>query len=204
MSKTSYFTVAKETEFEEVVKGSRFIGRVSSARSVQAALAKLEAVRATYPDATHHPWAYLIGSELRFSDDGEPGGTAGRPMLETLQKHGQKRALDRVVGVVTRYYGGTKLGAGGLVRAYGGTLAKTLDAAGVVEVKPTVTLFVNVPFTELDTVHRLLDAWRGLRKGEPEYTAQGLRLAVTLFAEDEERLARTLTEVTRGQVVLNA
>lgn len=65
---------------------------------------------------------------MRFSDDGEPGGTAGRPMLETLQR----RELDRVIGVMTRYYGGTKLGAGGLVRAYGGTLAKTLDSASVV------------------------------------------------------------------------
>ncbi len=197
---TSYFTVAKEAELEEVVKGSKFIGFVSSVHSVKTALAKLEEVRATYPDATHHPWAYLIGGEMRFSDDGEPGGTAGRPMLETLQK----RNLDRVLGVVTRYYGGTKLGAGGLVRAYGGTLAKTLDMAGVVEVKPTVTFFVNVPFAEMDAVHRLLDEWRGLRKGEAGYSAEGLRLEVTLFAENKERLERALTEVTRGQVIFDA
>ena len=200
MSATSYFTVARETELEEVVKGSRFIGFVSSVQNVDAASVKLEEVRATYPDATHHPWAYLIGSEMRSSDDGEPGGTAGRPMLETLQK----RELDRVIGVVTRYYGGTKLGAGGLVRAYGGTLAKTLDVAGVAQVKPTVTLLVNVPFAEMDVVHRLLDDWRGLRKGEAGYTAQGLRLEITLFAEDGERLARALTEATRGQVTLSA
>ena len=131
MTHTSYFTVAKEAEVEEVIKGSKFIGFVSSVRSVEAALAKLGEVRARYPDATHHCWAYRIGDELRFSDDGEPGGTAGRPMLETLQK----RDLDRVIGIVTRYYGGAKLGAGGLVRAYGGTLAKTLDVAGVQEVK---------------------------------------------------------------------
>ena len=200
MSETSYFTVAKETELEEVIKGSRFVGFVSSVRNVEAALAKLEEVRATYPDATHHCWAYLIGAEVRFSDDGEPSGTAGRPMLETLQK----RELNRVLGVVTRYYGGTKLGAGGLVRAYSGTLAKTLDAAGVVQVKPTVNRIVSVPFAEMDAVHRLLNEWRGLRKGEADYTAQGLRLAVTFFAEDEKRLERELTEVTRGQVALSA
>ena len=199
MFETSYFTVAKETELEEVVKGSRFVGFVSSVQNVEAALAKLEEIRAIYPDATHHCWAYLIGAEMRFSDDGEPGGTAGRPMLDTLQQ----RELDRVVGVVTRYYGGTKLGAGGLVRAYSGTLAKTLDAAGTVQVKPTVTLFVNVPFTEMDVVHRLLDDWRGLRKGEAGYTTQGLCLAVTFFAEDEERLRGALTEVTRGQAALS-
>lgn len=198
VANTSYFTVAQETELEEVVKGSKFIGFVSSVQSVETALAKLEEVRVRYPDATHHCWAYLIGGEMRFSDDGEPGGTAGRPLLETLQKRG----LDRVVGIVTRYYGGTKLGAGGLVRAYGGTLAKTLDVAGVVEVKPVVTLSVHVPFAEMDVVHRLLDNWRGLRKGKADYTVRGLRLEVTLFAEDKERLERALTEVTRGQVVL--
>lgn len=193
-----YFTVANETELEEVIKGSRFIGFVSSVQSVEAALAKLEQVRQTYPDATHHPWAYLIGADMRFSDDGEPGGTAGRPMLETLQK----RELDRALGVVTRYYGGTKLGAGGLVRAYSGTLAKTLDAARVAQVKPTMTLSVAAPFTDMDAVHRLLDAWRGLRKGEADYTAQGLRLTVTLFCEDKVRLEDELREVTRGSARL--
>lgn len=189
-----YFTVANETEFEEMIKGSRFIGFVSSVQSVEAALAKLEEVRAIYADATHHPWAYLIGADMRFSDDGEPGGTAGRPMLETLQK----RELDRVLGVVTRSYGGTKLGAGGLVRAYSGTLAKTLDAAGVAHVKPTVTRSISVPFAEMDTVHRLLDTWRGLRKEDAAYTVQGVKLTVTFFAEDETRLSEVLSEATRG------
>ena len=119
-------------------------------------------------------------------------------MLETLQR----RDLDRVIGIVTRYYGGTKLRAGGLVRAYGGTLAKTLDAAGVQEVKPTVSLSVHAPFAEMDAVHRLLDSWYGLRKGEAIYTAQGMTLAVTLFAEDRTSLANTLTETTRGEARL--
>ena len=194
MPETSYFTVAREAELEAVVKGSRFVEFVSAVQNVEAALGKLEEVRATYPDATHHCWAYLIGAETRFSDDGEPGGTAGRPMLETLQKRG----LDRVLGVVTRYYGGTKLGAGGLVRAYGGTLSKTLDVAGTVEVKPTLSLVVSAPFAEMDAVHRLLDEWRGLRKGEAHYTAAGLQLEVTLFTEDVAALEDALTEVTRG------
>lgn len=118
-----YLSVAKTHVREEVVKGSSFLALVTRVKGVDDALAKLAEVRARHPDATHNCWAYRIGAELRFSDDGEPGGTAGRPMLEVLQK----RDLDFVLAVVTRYYGGTKLGAGGLVRAYGGSLAKALD-----------------------------------------------------------------------------
>ncbi len=194
-----YQSVAKTHEREEIVKGSRFIAYVTRVKDVGGALTKLDAVRMRHPDATHNTWAYRIGHELRFSDDGEPGGTAGRPMLEVLQK----RDLDFVLGVVTRYYGGVKLGAGGLVRAYGGSLAKALDEAGVVEVRETVSRTVTAPFSELDAVHRLLDGWVGLRKGEPDYTAEGLRLSVTLFADDEAPLSDALNEVTRGAASLN-
>ncbi len=189
-----YKSVAKAYEREEVVKGSRFIAFVTRVKDVGDALAKLEAVRAQHAEATHNTWAYRVGAEVRFSDDGEPGGTAGRPMLEVLQK----RALDFVLAVVTRYYGGTKLGAGGLVRAYSGSLAKALDEAGVIEVRETVTRTIRAPFSELDAVHRLLDGWAGLRKGEPDYTAEGVRLPVTFFADDEVSLADALREVTRG------
>ncbi len=193
-----YLSVAKTHVREEVVKGSRFLAFVTRVREVEGALAELAEVRARHPDATHNCWAYRVGAELRFSDDGEPGGTAGRPMLEVLQK----RDLDFVLAVVARYYGGTKLGAGGLVRAYSGGLAKALDEAGVLEVRETVTRTVNAPFTDLDAVHRLLDGWPGLRKGEAGYTAQGLSLPVTFFADDETALSGALTETTRGAAAL--
>ena len=189
-----YQSVSQTYEREEVVKGSRFIAFVTRVKDVDGALAKLDEVRTRHSDATHNTWAYRVGAEVRFSDDGEPGGTAGRPMLEVLQKRG----LDFVLAVVTRYYGGVKLGAGGLVRAYSGSLAKALDEAGVLEVRETVTRTLTAPFAELDAVHRLLDAWAGLRKGEPDYTAEGLRLPVTFFADDESPLTDALTEVTRG------
>lgn len=190
----SYFTVAKAWTREERIKGSAFIAFVTPVGGVEDALEKLAAVRAEHADATHNCWAYRVGAEVRFSDDGEPGGTAGRPMLEVLQKRG----LDHVLAVVTRYYGGTKLGAGGLVRAYGGSLAKALDEAGRVEVRDTVSRTVSAPFADLDAVHRLLDGWPGLSKGEPDYTAAGLELPVTLFAEDEGALREALTQATRG------
>lgn len=194
-----YRTVAKTYTREEVVKGSRFIAFVTRVENVQDAVAQLGTVRSQHPDATHNPWAYRVGAELRGSDDGEPGGTAGRPMVEIFQK----RELDFVLGVVTRYYGGTKLGAGGLVRAYSGSLAKALDAAGVLTVRETVTRTLEAPFSDLDAVHRLLDGWVGLRKGDADYTAEGVRLPVTLFADDEAPLSAALTEATRGEGALN-
>lgn len=193
-----YQTVAKTHVREEVVKGSSFLAFVTRVSDVEAALRELQTVRERHAEATHNCWAYLIGSELRFSDDGEPGGTAGRPMLEVLQK----RALDHVLAVVTRYYGGVKLGAGGLVRAYSGSLAKALDEAGVLLVRETLSRTVSAPFSEMDAVHRLLDEWPGLKKGEAEYSASGLELPVTLFADDEQTLADALTQATRGEAVL--
>ena len=191
-------TVAKTHIREEVVKGSSFVAFVTPVKSVDDALARLNEVRGQHAEATHNCFAYRAGSDMRFSDDGEPGGTAGRPMLEVLQKRG----LNFVLGVVTRYYGGVKLGTGGLVRAYSGALAKALDEAGTVEVRETVTRTVSVPFDRVDTIHRLLDAWVGLRKGEAVYTGAGLELSVILFADDETPLADALTQATRGEALL--
>jgi len=193
-----YTSVAKAHTREEVVKGSRFVAFVTRVADVAGALEHLSGVRSRHAEATHNPWAYRVGAVVRFSDDGEPGGTAGRPMLEVLQK----RELDFVLAVVTRYYGGTRLGAGGLVRAYGGSLAKALDEAGTLAVHETVARTVCAPFSDLDAVHRLLDGWAGLRKGEADYTEGGLRLPVTLFADDEGALADALSEVTRGDATL--
>ena len=194
----SFFTVARMAELEDLIKASRFIAWVARAKTVEEATAFLEEARARYPDASHHTWAYRIGDAYRFSDDGEPGGTAGRPMLEVLTR----RDLNEVMAVVTRFFGGTKLGAGGLVRAYSGTLAKALDAAGVVEVKPQVRLRVAVPFAEMDTLHRLLDEWPLLTKGAPEYTAEGMRLELLLLEEDVSSLREQLEALTRGSANL--
>lgn len=190
----SFLTVAAPVELEEVIKGSRFLAFVARAQSVNAATAFLEEVRSNHPDATHHAFAYRIGQEYRFSDDGEPGGTAGRPMLEVLTR----RDLDEVVAVVTRYYGGTRLGTGGLVRAYGGTLAKALDRTRIEGIKPRINVALHVPFADMDTVHRLLGGWPELEKGEPDYDASGLRLHVTLNREEQESFEAALTEETSG------
>lgn len=195
---TTYTTLVRPARFEEVIKGSTFIASVAPVTGEDGARQWLVQLRSEFADATHNCWAYVTGAVYRFSDDGEPGGTAGRPMLEVLQR----RELDRVCAVVTRYYGGTKLGAGGLVRAYSGTLAKALDAADIMQVKPKVAVRIFVPFDEMDVLHRLLGGWENLEKHEPEYDASGMIVPVTLLAEDVEVLADELREVTRGRGIL--
>jgi uncharacterized YigZ family protein len=190
----SFLTIARTMTLEEEIKGSRFIACLARAQSVDEATAFLDGVKQAHPDATHHCWAYRIGEAYRFSDDGEPGGTAGKPMLEVFTR----RDLQQVMGVVVRYYGGTKLGAGGLVRAYGGTLAKALDLAGVLEIKPRVSLRVEVPFADMDAVHRFLAHWPELDRGAPAFTARGMTIELSLLETDQARLTDELTDLTRG------
>ncbi|WP_326600347.1 YigZ family protein [Streptomyces sp. NBC_01803] len=126
-----YLTVAGEGEHETEVSRSRFICSLAPAATEAEAEAFIARVRARRPDATHHCFAYVIGADAgvqRGGDDGEPGGTAGPPMLQMLLR----REVRYAVAVVTRYFGGTKLGAGGLIRAYGGAVGAALDALGTV------------------------------------------------------------------------
>jgi uncharacterized YigZ family protein len=130
MSATSYLTVARTAEVEIEVKRSRFLGHVERVGSEDEARAVVERIRKQHWDARHHCSAFVLGPDgavQRSNDDGEPSGTAGAPMLEVLRG----REVSDVVAVVTRWFGGVLLGAGGLVRAYGDAVRETLDAAGV-------------------------------------------------------------------------
>lgn len=194
-----YLTVAKTHERTEEVKGSSFIAFVTSVESIGEVEAHLQRIRTKYEAASHHCYAYKLGQAVKFSDDGEPGGTAGRPMLEVLQK----RNLDYVLAVVTRYFGGTKLGAGGLVRAYSGSLAKVLDEAGVLEIRDRASLSFDIPFAMMDSVHRFVESVDGMKRERLEYTVTGMKLSVSLFAEDEAIFKEQMTELTRGQIIWN-
>lgn len=121
-------TVSQPFQFEEIIKGSRFITRIAFTPSVESAKNFIKQLNTDEPDATHHCWSYIVGNPdsttlIACSDDGEPSGTAGMPMLNVLQHSG----LGDVTAVVTRYYGGTKLGTGGLARAYSGGVKQALD-----------------------------------------------------------------------------
>ncbi len=150
------------TQFGEDVfieKKSRFIGRVWPVESEEEALEKIQAMKKQHYDATHNCWAYIIrDGAVRFSDDGEPGGTAGMPMLQVLQREG----LFNIVCVVTRYFGGILLGAGGLVRAYTKGAKIAVDAAGKSMKRVWSVLYVPCPYTYYERVKLEVDAFSGL------------------------------------------
>jgi uncharacterized YigZ family protein len=137
------FALAQPCRHLEEIRKSRFLALAAPVESAEQALAFLR--EASDPAATHNCWAWRIGQDYRFNDDGEPGGTAGRPILQAIEGQG----IDRAVVVVTRWYGGIKLGAGGLVRAYGGTAAECLRRAERVPIVAMARLGVHCDFAGL-------------------------------------------------------
>lgn len=180
------------------MKGSRFLAQVAPVDDEAGVTQLVERSRRSFADASHHCLAWRVGDRYGADDDGEPGGTAGRPMLDVLLK----RDLDRVAIVCVRWFGGTKLGAGGLIRAYGGSASKALDAAGVRFVADTVTLTVRVPYPHLDVAHRLLDAWPHLVKGEATFDEGAAEVPIDVRTDDVDELRRQLADASRGDVTV--
>ena len=175
------------------VKHSRFLARavpVDSADAAQAALAPL-----SDPDATHNCWAWRVGQHYRSSDDGEPAGTAGRPILAAIDGQG----CDQVLVVVTRWYGGIKLGAGGLVRAYGGAAAECLRRAERRALIDLADLAFACPFDALGAVHAALNAV-GAQKTDERFDADGAVLHIRLPVEQVDALRMRLRDATRDRV----
>lgn len=175
------------------VKHSRFLVHAAPVDSADEALAFV--ARVGDPDATHNCWAYRIGGEYRFNDDGEPAGTAGRPILAAIDGQG----LDRVIAVVTRWYGGIKLGAGGLVRAYGGSAAECLRVAPRRELVVHAELRLGYPFADTGAVHALVAQFEA-EKLDEQFDADGARLHVRMRADRVEALKVRLRDATRDRV----
>lgn len=190
-------TLAARGTFVEEIKGSRFHAVVFPMHTSADLAQEAAALRSVERDANHIAFAYRCGPEVRFSDDGEPGGTAGRPMLEVLIK----RDLEFVGALVARVFGGVRLGAGGLARAYAGGVAKALDRVAVREVLDLQEFVVAVPFALGDAVLRLLPAWVE-EHDPPAFDGQGMRLSGRVRADQSERLRDELREATRGQASL--
>ena len=147
-------TLAAPVHSDLLIKKSRFIGCVQPVADRATAQAVVAGLRAAHPGAAHVCWALLAGGQSAAHDDGEPGGTAGRPMLEVLRR----QDLDGVLATVVRYFGGVKLGAGGLVRAYTDAVAQALLGADKVPVQKTVTLHCSVPYALEGWLRRELQA----------------------------------------------
>ena len=175
------------------VKHSRFTAHAAPIDSGAGALAFLQQVAVA--DATHNCWAYRHGQDYRSSDDGEPAGTAGRPILAAIDGQG----FDRVVVVVTRWYGGIKLGAGGLVRAYGGTAAECLRTAPRLPLVAMARMQLLAGFEDLGTLHAALPGFAAEKRDE-QFDANGVRLRVELPADRVDALKIRLRDATRDRI----
>ena len=174
------------------VRHSRFLANAAPIASAADAAAFV--AQASNADATHNCWAWRCGGDYRSSDDGEPAGTAGRPILAAIDGQG----FDRVAVVVTRWFGGIKLGAGGLVRAYGGAAAECLRLAPRLALVELATVAVHVAFEDLATLHRLLPAFRA-DKREERFDAAGARIVLELPADGVAALKTRLRDATRNR-----
>ncbi len=189
-------TLAAVTHHSLEIKHSRFVAHAAPVLDAGQALDFLQQV--AVPDATHNCWAYRIGSEYRSSDDGEPAGTAGRPILAAIDGQG----FDQVMVVVVRWYGGIKLGAGGLVRAYGGTAAECLRTAPRLALVVMGRLRLHAGFDDLGTLHAALAA-HGARKLEESFDASGVAITVELPADQCDALKIRLRDATRNRIRLS-
>ena len=194
----SYRTVQGTAEAELEDRRSRFIAQLSFADTEEKALAFLEAVRAKHKTAAHNVYAYVLreGARMRYSDDGEPQKTSGLPTLEAIRHAG---LVDCVI-VTTRYFGGTLLGTGGLVRAYGRAAAEAIAAARVVTVSVCVRGSWTVDYALYEQAAKLLAAC-GARLDEAQFAGQ-VTLPFTLLAGGEQVLAQKARELCRGKEVL--
>lgn len=191
------FTLAAPCEYQEVIRKSRFLAKAAPVSSPEQAQAFIQSVSDL--SATHNCWAWKIGNRYRFSDDGEPGGTAGRPMLTAIE--GQD--FDHVVVVVIRWFGGIQLGTGGLARAYGGTTAKCLQAGQGIELVSRSTYRCHCRFAELPVLKARLDDYEALVESEA-FDADGAALQLALPDAQVEPLQRLLADLSRGRSKLVA
>ncbi|BAP41781.1 IMPACT family protein [Pseudomonas sp. 21LCFQ02] len=190
-------TLAGFCEFREEIRKSRFItfaGPVSSPAQAQAFIEQHSDL-----NATHNCWAWKLGSQYRSNDDGEPGGTAGRPILAAIEA----QDFDQVVVLVIRWYGGIQLGTGGLARAYGGGANKCLQQAERVLLINREAFSLACSFSELALVKLRLSEADALIE-EESFTANGVQLDIAVSPEQLETLRRQLADLSRGRILLHS
>ncbi len=191
-------TLAQPLRHEiDKIKGSRFLATARPVASAEVAMAFVEEMRGEFRDATHNCWAWRLapGEDLfRYSDDGEPSGTAGRPILQEIDG----RRLQNVALVVTRYYGGTKLGTGGLLRAYGRAAAEALDLAELLETPVVRSLQLAFAYDLTGAVQGVLAAFR-LEPTAADYGAQ-VQMRLDVPVDQADSLTHQLTEATAGRL----
>ncbi len=191
-----YITIASdEVTIENVIEKSRFIASAVHVDTVEQAVEFVEQKRKRYYDATHNCYAYIVGNKAKFSDDNEPQGTAGLPMYECIENNN----LDFVCVVVTRYFGGVKLGAGGLVRAYSGAVADVLKRAERVTMRLCRTAEVTIDYSLLKTLRRAL---QGVAIEQNVDFADKVTLHYLFLSESCNTICNIVSQNTLGQGIL--
>jgi uncharacterized YigZ family protein len=201
MEENRYRMPARLHRVEQELQRSHFITTVAPAPTVEEAKAFIARVREEFPDANHNCWAYVVGppgstGQAGMSDDGEPHGTAGRPMLTALLHGG----VGDVAVVVTRYFGGTLLGKGGLVRAYTGCVQQGLEHLPITERVRKVRLAVEIEYASVDGLRRMLPAHEAELLSEQYAATVGYQLALPVTRLESFRTA--LLDLTNGQALL--
>lgn len=191
------FSLKKTETFRQEVKKSRFLATAAPATDEEAAKAFIK--DHSDPTANHNCWAWRIGPLYRFNDDGEPSGTAGKPILQAID--GQ--ALDGVAVVVTRWFGGILLGSGGLIRAYGGTAASCLRAAEKLPIVARVEARIVCGFADLALVQARLSAHQAVQILAQDYTATGAEFVAAIREEYLADVRQLMADVTSGRAVLS-
>jgi len=186
------YTLTAPCSYEEEIKKSRFLALAQAVASPAEALAFFAAQGV--PTATHNCWAYRIGQEYRFNDDGEPGGTAGRPILQAIE--GQQ--CDRVAVLVVRWFGGIKLGPGGLIRAYGGVAAQCLRLASKAPWVDESSIEIYCPFSDMALVQSRLGGFQA-RVVHEAFDGQGVRWKLVLPRDRAAEFASAFVDWTRGK-----
>ncbi len=188
-------TLSVACNYQEEIRKSRFLAHAAPVRSAAEAQAFIQL--ASDPGASHNCWAWKVGQQYRSSDDGEPGGTAGRPMLAAIEAQG----FDCVVVVVTRWYGGIQLGTGGLARAYGGSAAKCLQGGQHLERVQRQHGHCHLYFAELPLLKAQLAGLDALLQTE-QYDGEGAQLELAVPPAQLPALQRLLADLSRGRVQL--
>ena len=197
MSLISYKTLMKRAEDEFIINKSRFIGYGCPCETEEEALAFLKEIREKHADATHNCYAYIIGPNMgvmRYSDDGEPGGTAGLPIIEVMKARG----VTNCCVVVTRYFGGILLGAGGLVRAYSQGSATAISACGVGVMHPTARYMMDVPYTMLGKFEHYLKT-APLRVEDKQFS-DVITFSFLVKEQDEDQVLADITALSEGKL----
>lgn len=193
------FTIAERAEIELEIRKSRFIGIVTPVADREAAMREIERMRDAHRGATHVCWALMAGGQSGMSDDGEPSGTAGRPMLEVLRHH----ELDGVLAMAVRYYGGIKLGAGGLVRAYTDAIASALKHAARTERVAQAEIEIGIGYAaEPQLRHWLAQQQYELLDSRHDALAHlHLRLPEADLAQAEEAIRRVASNASIRRII---